>query len=140
MSTPDVESLSYEQAREELQDVVRRLETGAATLEVLGDGSARIADGNGYGSPGELVHWERDGDGRVDAVRIAGGRHVPFEQQVRELTAHAQAQAGALNVARHFEIDDVVDPAETRGLLARLVSAAARDGRLVGSGAAVDTW
>lgn len=33
MSTPDVESLSYEQAREELQDVVRRLETGAATLE-----------------------------------------------------------------------------------------------------------
>ncbi|MCM3662403.1 exodeoxyribonuclease VII small subunit [Georgenia satyanarayanai] len=33
MTTPDVESLSYEQAREELQDVVRRLETGAATLE-----------------------------------------------------------------------------------------------------------
>ncbi len=32
MTTP-VESLSYEQAREELQDVVRRLETGAATLE-----------------------------------------------------------------------------------------------------------
>lgn len=33
MSTPDVESLSYEQARDELQDVVRRLETGAASLE-----------------------------------------------------------------------------------------------------------
>lgn len=33
MSTPDVASLSYEQAREELQEVVRRLETGAATLE-----------------------------------------------------------------------------------------------------------
>lgn len=33
MSTPEVETLSYEQAREELQDVVRRLETGAATLE-----------------------------------------------------------------------------------------------------------
>ncbi|WP_110851653.1 exodeoxyribonuclease VII small subunit [Georgenia satyanarayanai] len=33
MSTPEVESLSYEQAREELQNVVRRLETGAATLE-----------------------------------------------------------------------------------------------------------
>lgn len=30
---PDVASLSYEQAREELQDVVRRLENGAATLE-----------------------------------------------------------------------------------------------------------
>jgi acetyl-CoA carboxylase carboxyltransferase component len=62
------------------------------------------------------------------------------EQQVRELTAHAQAQAAALNVARHFEIDDVIDPAETRGLLARLIGAAARDGRLTGSGATVDTW
>lgn len=29
----DVASLTYEQAREELQEVVRRLETGAATLE-----------------------------------------------------------------------------------------------------------
>jgi len=33
MTNPDVATLSYEQAREELQDVVRRLETGAATLE-----------------------------------------------------------------------------------------------------------
>ncbi|TNC18481.1 exodeoxyribonuclease VII small subunit [Georgenia sp. 311] len=33
MTNPDVAKLSYEQAREELQDVVRRLETGAATLE-----------------------------------------------------------------------------------------------------------
>lgn len=62
------------------------------------------------------------------------------ERTVRELTALAQAHASALNVARHGEIDDVVDPAETRGLLARLVDAAARDGRLVGSGRTVDTW
>jgi exodeoxyribonuclease VII small subunit len=32
-TTPDGERPSYEQAREELVDVVRRLETGAATLE-----------------------------------------------------------------------------------------------------------
>lgn len=31
--TPDVESLSYEQAREELLEVVRALETGGTTLE-----------------------------------------------------------------------------------------------------------
>lgn len=30
---PDVRSLGYEQARDELVDVVRRLEAGAATLE-----------------------------------------------------------------------------------------------------------
>ncbi len=57
-----------------------------------------------------------------------------------DLVALAQAHASALNVARHGEIDDVVDPAETRDLLARLVEAADRDGRLVGSGRTVDTW
>lgn len=62
------------------------------------------------------------------------------ERTVRELTALAQAHSGALNVARHGELDDVVDPAETRGILVRLVDAAARDGRLVGSGRTVDTW
>jgi exodeoxyribonuclease VII small subunit len=31
--TPDLESLSYEQAREELLDVVRALEAGGTTLE-----------------------------------------------------------------------------------------------------------
>ncbi len=62
------------------------------------------------------------------------------EERVRELTAYAEEHAAALNVARHFEIDDVVDPAETRGILARLVDAAARDGRLGGSGRTVDTW
>ena len=31
--TPEVESLSYEQAREELLEVVRALETGGTTLE-----------------------------------------------------------------------------------------------------------
>ncbi len=33
MSLPDVASLSYEQARDELAGVVRALETGNATLE-----------------------------------------------------------------------------------------------------------
>jgi acetyl-CoA carboxylase carboxyltransferase component len=85
--------------------------------------------------------------GLEGAVRLAMRKELEAiedeeerERQVRELTAHAQAGAAALNVARHFEIDDVVDPAETRALLAQLVSAAARDGRLTGSGAAVDTW
>lgn len=62
------------------------------------------------------------------------------ERRVREFTAQAQANASALNAARHFEIDDVIDPAEARGLVPQLVSAAARDGRLTCSGAAVDTW
>ena len=37
------------------------------------------------------------------------------KQRVRELTAAAQENAKALNAATLFELDDVIDPAETRG-------------------------
>lgn len=47
------------------------------------------------------------------------------ERTVAELTAAMRKHSDVLNVARHFEIDDVIDPAETRGLIARLLAAAA---------------
>jgi acetyl-CoA carboxylase carboxyltransferase component len=59
------------------------------------------------------------------------------ERTVRELTDHAQAHCSALNVARHFEIDDVIDPAETRGVIARLLSSTPQT---TGSGRPVDAW
>jgi acetyl-CoA carboxylase carboxyltransferase component len=46
------------------------------------------------------------------------------EQRVRELTAAAEENAKALNAAAIFEVDDVIDPAETRGLIARTLRAA----------------
>jgi acetyl-CoA carboxylase carboxyltransferase component len=56
------------------------------------------------------------------------------ERRVRELTAAAEENARALNAASLFEIDDVIDPAQTRALIASTLSAAAgrsepRDGR-----------
>jgi acetyl-CoA carboxylase carboxyltransferase component len=36
------------------------------------------------------------------------------EQRVKELVAAVRAQSTALNVATYFELDDVIDPAETR--------------------------
>ena len=85
--------------------------------------------------------------GLEGAVRLSMRRELEAitddaerEQQVRELTAYAQAHSTALNVARHFEIDDVIDPIETRGVIARMIDSAARDGRLRGSGNSVDTW
>lgn len=42
------------------------------------------------------------------------------EQRVRDLVQAVRAQSTALNMAAHFEIDDVIDPADTR---ARLVAA-----------------
>src|SRR5204862_8096911 len=46
------------------------------------------------------------------------------EQRVRDLTAQAEENAKALNAAALFELDDVIDPAETRGLIAATLTAA----------------
>jgi len=46
------------------------------------------------------------------------------ERRVRDLTAAATENAQALNAATLFELDDVVDPAETRGLIASTLAAA----------------
>jgi acetyl-CoA carboxylase carboxyltransferase component len=63
------------------------------------------------------------------------------EARVKELTAAAEENAKALNAAALFEVDDVIDPAETRSVIARTLRAAA------GSAGApdrrprpVDTW
>ncbi len=47
------------------------------------------------------------------------------EARVRELTAAAEENAKALNAATVFEVDDVIDPAETRGVIAKTLRAAA---------------
>jgi acetyl-CoA carboxylase carboxyltransferase component len=43
---------------------------------------------------------------------------------VGELTAQAEENAKALNAAAVFEVDDVIDPAETRGVIAKTLAAA----------------
>jgi len=48
------------------------------------------------------------------------------EQRVRDLTAAAEDNAKALNAAALFELDDVIDPAETRALIAATFAAAAK--------------
>jgi len=61
------------------------------------------------------------------------------EQRVREVTAAAERNAEALNAAQLFEIDDVIDPAETRGLIAATLAAAGQTDRRHGH-RFVDTW
>jgi acetyl-CoA carboxylase carboxyltransferase component len=58
----------------------------------------------------------------LDAIEDEAER----EQRVRDLTAAAERNARALNAATLFELDDVIDPAETRGLIARTLAAAAQ--------------
>lgn len=69
--------------------------------------------------------------GLEGAVRLALRRELEEiddeaerERRVRELTAAAEENAKALNAAALFEIDDVVDPAETRSRIAATLSAA----------------
>jgi acetyl-CoA carboxylase carboxyltransferase component len=69
--------------------------------------------------------------GLEGAVRLAMRKELEAiddaderERRVRDLTAAAQDNAKALNAATLFEIDDVIDPAETRGLIASTLAAA----------------
>jgi len=61
------------------------------------------------------------------------------EARVREMTAAAERNAQALNAAQLFEIDDVIDPAETRALIAATLAAAGPADRRHGH-RFVDTW
>ena len=69
----------------------------------------------------------------LDAIEDEAER----EQRVRDVTALAQENARAINAAQLFELDDVVDPAETRGLIAATLVAA---GTPRGSRRVVDSW
>jgi acetyl-CoA carboxylase carboxyltransferase component len=71
----------------------------------------------------------------LDAIEDEEAR----ERRVREVTAAAQENAKALNAAQLFEIDDVIDPAETRGRIAATLSAAVPVDRRRGH-RFVDTW
>ena len=62
------------------------------------------------------------------------------EEVVRRATAAAQENAKALNSAMLFEIDDVIDPADTRRLIATTLTAAAARGDLPPLRRFVDTW
>jgi acetyl-CoA carboxylase carboxyltransferase component len=65
------------------------------------------------------------------AVRLAMRRELEAiaddaerEQRVRELVAAVREQSTALNMASYFEIDDVIDPAETRAKIVGALRAA----------------
>ena len=72
----------------------------------------------------------------LEAIEDADER----ERRVRELTAMAEENAKALNAAALFELDDVIDPAETRGLIARTLRRRDLVRRRASSPRPVDTW
>jgi len=62
------------------------------------------------------------------------------EERVRQATAAAQENAKALNAAQLFEIDDVIDPADTRRLIVDTLTAATMHEPRRTERRFVDTW
>jgi acetyl-CoA carboxylase carboxyltransferase component len=61
-------------------------------------------------------------------------------QRLEEMVAHAHEHAKALNAATLFELDDVIDPAETRRLVASTFAAATAHPGAPRPMRFVDTW
>jgi acetyl-CoA carboxylase carboxyltransferase component len=62
------------------------------------------------------------------------------ERRIRDLTAAAEDNARALNAAALFEIDDVIDPAQTRSLIASTLAAAGPPPAAAERPRFVDAW
>lgn len=60
------------------------------------------------------------------AAELAAMPEAEREERVAVLTDEYRKQASALNAARMFEIDDVIDPAETRAIIAATLRRAGR--------------
>jgi acetyl-CoA carboxylase carboxyltransferase component len=62
------------------------------------------------------------------------------ERRVQELTELAHERAKALNAATVFELDDVIDPAETRRVISSTLAAAVGGGQRERGHRFVDSW
>jgi acetyl-CoA carboxylase carboxyltransferase component len=119
----------------------------------FGLGAQAMAGGHLH-APALTVAWpsgEFGAMGVEGAVRLALRAElqaiedpVEREQRVRDLVQAVREQSTALNMAEHFEIDDVIDPADTRS---RIVAALGRhEASAAARGAGgrrrtmIDTW
>ena len=111
---------------------------------------AQAMAGGGFHEPLLTVGWptaELGAMGLEGAVRLGLKRELDAiadpderERRVREVTEHAHEHAKALNAATIFELDDVIDPAETRRLVAATFAAAATPEQREADRRPVDTW
>ena len=119
----------------------------------FGLGAQAMAGGHLH-APALTVAWpsgEFGAMGVEGAVRLALRSELQAiedpderEQRVRELVQAVRAQSTALNMAAHFEIDDVIDPANTRArIVAALRPPSSGAGSPIGDGrrrTMIDTW
>jgi acetyl-CoA carboxylase carboxyltransferase component len=108
---------------------------------------AQAMAGGGLHEPLLTVGWptaELGAMGLEGAVRLGARRELEAiadpderEAKVQEMTAALHEHAKGLNAATLFELDDVIDPADTRRVLAATLAAA---GATEGTRRPVDSW
>ncbi|HEX6394099.1 MAG TPA: carboxyl transferase domain-containing protein [Acidimicrobiales bacterium] len=112
---------------------------------------AQAMAGGSFHAPALTVAWptgEIGGMGLEGAVRLGFRKELEAEEDpgqrqalFERLVASAYRNGKALNAATHFELDDVIDPAETRSRLISVLRAAPvpphRDGK---KRPWIDTW
>ena len=112
---------------------------------------AQAMAGGSFRAPAMTVAWptgEIGGMGLEGAVRLGFRRELdaaPDEESRRRLEGQliqaAYRNGKALNAATHFELDDVIDPADTRArVMAVLASAPPVPRRTAKKRPCVDTW
>lgn len=111
---------------------------------------AQAMAGGGLHEPLLTVGWptaELGAMGLEGAVRLGLRRELEAiedpearEQRVRDVTEHAHEHAKGLNAATLFELDDIVDPADTRRLISATLAAAGNDSGARVPHRPVDTW
>ncbi len=95
---------------------------------------AQAMAGGSFHAPLATLSWptgEFGGMNLEGAIRLGFRKELEAiedeserEQTFKALVAEAYERGKALNLASHFEIDDVIDPADTRSLVVELLSAA----------------
>ena len=112
---------------------------------------AQAMAGGSFKSPVFCVAWptgELGGMGLEGAVRLGYRAELEAiedadqrERAFEEMVARAYEHGKALNAASHFEIDDVIDPADSRGWVTTMLASApvppARTGK---KRPCIDTW
>ncbi len=120
-----------------------------ALRKAYGLGAMAMAAG-GFHSPAGSIAWPSAEFGpmgiegairlaykrELEAIADAGERRAAFDRMV----AQALENGGALNTASLFEIDDVIDPADSRRWVAQMLTTTAGKRTAAVPGAHLDTW
>ena len=114
-----------------------------------GLGSQAMAGGS-FKAPLFTIAWptgEFGGMGLEGAVQLGFRKELEAiedaderERVYQDMVARAYQQGKALNTATYFEIDDVIDPADSRRWITTLLTAAPRPPRTGKKHAFIDTW